>query len=351
MGLEALPHLALGNTTKGMTQVVVGDTSQQYSYSDWLSDQAGNIKENAYQNQRYATAKYVQKMNDICRRSSVFSPTIKSLGYFSEIDNITGHNRSEQRLIPTKNPVAFGAVVYETTKSLLAALGADLRYYAPSEFVGLEMAEKGLLIKESLNINYSSNTCTQYADSYEAAFNELNTVFGEISALLDGLSNEALEIESDFVAEAVSEVIEAYNSSVRVSVEIGLSYTLIEDVWLNKKLPKSRPVGSKINDLYSYAERHRLTYATPYPNYKASAAESCMKEQVTRMSVEHYALYSEVFGEVRTKEVVASSGKSYQLGYIIPHMVYMSILTEDLKVFVSRLEMIESLEYLLEASA
>lgn len=351
MGLESLPHLALGNTTKGMTQVVVGDTSQQYSYSDWLSDQAGSIKENARQNQRYATAKYVQKMNDICRKSSVFSPTIKSLGYFSEVDNITGYYREEQRLIPTKNPVAFGAAVYETTKSLVAALGVDIRYYAPSEFVGLEMAEKGLLIKESLSIDYNSNTCTQYVDSYENAFNELNAVFSRISLLLEGLGEEVLEIESDFVAEAVCEAIEAYNSSVRVSVETGLSYTLIEDVWLNKKLPKSRAVGAQLNNLYSYAERHSLTYTTPYPSYKAAAAESCMKEQVTRMSMEHYALYSEVFGEVRTKEVVASSGKSYQLGYIIPHMVYMSILTEDLKVFASRLEMIETLEYLLEVAS
>ena len=34
MGLESLPHLALGNTTKGMTQVVVGNGAPQHSYSD-----------------------------------------------------------------------------------------------------------------------------------------------------------------------------------------------------------------------------------------------------------------------------------------------------------------------------
>ena len=346
MGLESLPHLALGNTTKGLTQVVVGSSTPQYSYSDWLSDQGSAIKDNAYQNKRYATAKYVQKMNAICRKSSVFSPTIKSLGYFSEVVDIVGHQRQEQRLLPVKNPVAFGAAVYETTKNLVSSLGANIRYYAPSEFVGLEMAEKGLLIKDSLNINFNSNICTQYADSYEALFSSVQELLEQLDSSLKSINSEVLQIEDEFVTELVADVIEYYHSSVKVSVETGLAYTILEDAWLNKKVPASARFGEKMLALYSYAEKHSLSYQTPYPIYKEAIAEKCMKEQVTRMSVDHYALYSEVFGELRTKEVVASSGNRYQLGYTIPHMVYISILAEDLKTFQQKINTLASLEEL-----
>lgn len=346
MGLESLPHLALGNTTKGLTQVVVGSNTPQYSYSDWLSDQGSAIKENAYQNRRYATARYVQKMNALCRKSSVFSPTIKSLSYFSEAENIVGHQRKEQKLLPVKNPVAFGAAVYETTKKLVSSLGANISYYAPSEFVGLEMAEKGLLIKDSLNINFNSNVCAQYADSYEALFTNVQTLLLQVDSSLKSIDSEVLQIEDQFVAELVADVIEYYHSSVSLNVETGLSYTIIEDAWLNNKIPVSVNFAEKMLALYSYAEKHSLNYQTPYPVYKEAVAEKCMKEQVTRMSVDHYALYSEVFGELRTKEVVASSGKIYQLGYTIPHMVYMSILVEDLKIFQQKLNTLTSLEEL-----
>lgn len=344
MGLESLPHLALGNTTKGLTQVVVGSSAPQYSYSDWLQDQASSIKENAYQNSRYATARYVQKMNAICKKSSVFSPTIKSLAYFSEVDGLLSSHREEQKLIPVKNPVAFGAMVYKATQELASSLGADISYYAPSEFVGLEMAEKGLLVENSLNINFKSIACRQYADSYEAAFVELQKLIVQISRKLEVLTTELLLNGDSYVEGLVAEIIEAYNYSIQSSVEAGLSYTILEDVWLNKKMSVSKRLGRKMTELFSYAEDRKLEYKTAYPNYKESVAESCMKENITSMSVEHYALYSEVFGKLRTKEVTATSGKTYQIGYTIPHMVYMKTLVKDLGMFEKRLSVMESLE-------
>lgn len=347
MGLESLPHLALGNTTKGMTQVVVGNGAPQHSYSDWLSDQAEGIKENAHQNSRYATARYVQNINALCRKSSVFTPTIKSLSYFSEVDGIVGARRKEQKLLPVKNPVAFGAAVYETAKNLSSAFGANISYYAPSDFVGLEMAEKGLLIEESLNINYKSTACTEYANKYESVFSDLNDLLKKTSSILKVLSKGVLNVDIDIVGEAVCDVIDAYNSSVRVSIETGLSYTIIEDAWLKKRVGASTELAEKMLQLYTYAEAHSLVYKTPYPNYKKEAAEVCMKRQVTQMSVDHYALYSEVFSRMRTEEVVSSAGNVYQIGYMIPHMVYMSILMEDLRLFKRKIETLESLETLI----
>lgn len=343
MGLESLPHLALGNTQKGMTQIVMSPNQGGYSYSDWLGTQKDELMEAAYQHGRRSVAKHVSETNALCYASRIHAPSVKSLEYFSEFENISGSVKKEQKLLAVKNPVGFGALVYSATKTLVSKFGAKVSYYAPSEFVGLELAEKGLLDRSKFHINYNSQDCTNYADNFEYELRMAAKNIEAISAILECLDTGALKSGGAAVNKAISDVLEAYHSSIGNNVRKGLSYTVIEDAWLAKRVRSSQKLANQLLVLYRYAERHKIQFDTKYPRYNDEDGVKCMKNSVDRLTIDHYALYSEIFTLIKAKAICSSAGKKYQLGYIIPQMQYITTINKDLSNLLKKLNSMNSL--------
>lgn len=336
MGLESLPHLALGNTKKGLTNIVIGgnnDNSNGLSHTEWLIKQKEDIKEQAYQTGRGFIAAHTRTINAMCKASSEFSPTLKSLAYFSDIDNLTSRNRQSQVLMNTKNPVGFGAMVYKETQNLVSDLGGRVSYHRPSEFVGLEFAKKGLLVKKSFYIDYNSQAAVRVADEHESKLGQLDYLFESINTALSGITAEALAANNELVASAVIEVLDLYHLYIKASVEAGISCTAIEDRWLNKKIPAARDFAPKLLDMYSYAEKYQLAYNTPYPSYKSSEGDLRVLSEFNRTNPTQYALYSEIFDYIKAKAVISTIGNRYQLGHLISQNTYMQALIEDLTGF------------------
>lgn len=336
MGLESLPHLALGNTKKGMTQIVIGGDSGSndgLSHAEWFIKQKDDIKEQAHETGRHLVARHIKTINSMCKASSKFLPTINSLAYFSEIEELTSPRRRSKVLMSTKNPVGFGAMVYEESRNTIYQLGGRASYYAPSEFVGLEFAKKGLLIKKKFKIDWQSNEARNYADAYERNLKELDLVIEGINSTLAAFTREALASESDIVRDAVSVVLEGYHVYMKECVENGLNYTAIEDKWLNKKIVSARAFAPTMMRLYEYAESNKVIYETAYPSYKNEAGERFMNEQLNKTNENQYALYSEVFENIKAKSVTSSLGNKYQVGHIISQNTYVKTLLPNLKGF------------------
>jgi hypothetical protein len=336
MGLESLPHLALGNTKKGMTQIVIGGdggSNDGLSHAEWFIKQKDDIKEQAHETGRHLVARHTKTINSMCKASSKFLPTINSLAYFSEIEELTSSRRQSKVLMSTKNPVGFGAMVFEEARNTIYQLGGRASYYAPSDFVGLEFAKKGLLIKNKFKINWSSNEAGNYADAYEYNLKELDSVIADINFVLAAFTNEALASKQDVVRDAVEKVLDAYHVYMKEGVEAGISYTAIEDKWLNKKIVSARAFAPVMMGLYDYAESNEVAYDTAYPSYKNKAGEDFMNEQLAKTNENQYALYSEVFENIKAKSVTSSSGNKYQVGHIISQNAYMKKLIIDLKGF------------------
>ena len=335
MGLESLPHLALGNTKKGLTQIVMSPNGggQSGETAQWLVDQKDDIKEQAYQTGRSFIAKHTKTMNKMCLESYLHVPTIKSLEYFSEIRGLITPYRESLKLLTVKNPISFGATVFQTTKEVVRDLGARVSYYPPSEIVGLEAAKKGMLVKDSFIIDYNSHEAVNYADLSEANINRLDSVIEAINYQMKGLNDEALSINEDFVAEAVITVLDLYHLFTRANVKAGLTYTVIEDKWLNKKSYSARDFAPKMMELYDYAERNNLVYETPYPSYEENEACISVNNELAKTTAKERALYTEVFDHIKAKAVVSSNGKRYQLGHLIPQNIYIDRLVGDLEKF------------------
>lgn len=341
MGLESLPHLALGNTKKGMTQIVMsphGGSGEGSSNSQWLSDQKDEIKDQAYQAGRAFVAQHTKSMNKVCYDSHAYIPTIKSLEYFSEIRGLITPYRESLKLLTVKNPISFGATVFQVTKLVIGDLGARVSYYAPSKTVGLESAKKGMLIKDSFFIDYSANAAVEYADWSEQNLTRLNNVIASISYLIRELDEEALESNNPIVVDAVSAVLNLYHLFTKNNVVAGLTYTIIEDVWLNKKIPAARDLAPKMMELYDYAERKGIKYETPYPNYQQHEAELSIGEEMSYTTPKEHALYLEVFDHIKAKAVISTAGNRYQMGHLIPQNIYVNRLIDDLEVFQNQLE-------------
>lgn len=336
MGLESLPHLALGNTKKGLTQIVIGQnegSSNKGETAQWLVNQKDDIKEQAYQTGRSFIAGHTKTMNKVCEASYLYSPTLKSLEYFSEVSGLISAHRDSLKILRVKNPVCFGAEVFKSTKTVVGRLGARVSYYAPSKIVGLEAAKKGMLIKDSFFIDYNSQAATDYANESEANIQKLNSLIGEINYQMKGLNKEALSVNKPFVADAVELVLDLYHLFMRESVETGLSHTIIEDVLLNRKIYHARDFAPKMLELYDYAERYGVVYETAYPSYVASKAELVVKEELEKTTEKEYALYSEIFDHIKANIVNSSSGNRYQMGYLIPQNIYINRMIKDLEVF------------------
>lgn len=349
MGLESLPHLALGNTKKGMTQIVMsphGNGGEGSSHAQWLSDQKDDIKEQAYQAGRGFVAQHTKSMNKICYESHTYIPTIKSLEYFSETRGLITPYRESLKLLTVKNPISFGATVFQVTKLIIGDLGARVSYYAPSKVVGLEAAKKGMLVKDSFFIDYSASAAVEYADWSEQNLNRLDNVIASINYLIKGLDEEALASNEPFIDEAVSAVLGLYHLFTRDNVKAGLTYTVIEDVWLNKKIPAARDLAPKMMELYDYAERKGIVYETPYPSYQPHEAELSINEEMSYTTTKEHALYSEVFDHIKAKAVVSSAGNRYQMGHLIPQNIYANRLIDDLEAFHRQLECQEPLDRL-----
>lgn len=355
MGLESLPHLALGNTKKGLTQIVISPdgghgSGQGNSTAQWLVDQKDDIKEQAYQTGRSVIARHTKSMNKICHDSHLYVPTIKSLEYFSEVQGLITPYRESLKLLTVKNPVSFGASVFQSTKNIVRDLGARVSYYAPSETVGLEAAKKGMLIKNDFLIDYESKEAVRLADETEGRLHKLNLIIESINYQLKGFTREALEAELGLVNEAVEAVLDLYHLFTRTNVEAGLTYTVIEDVWLNKKIVSARAFAPKMMALYDYAEKHRIVYETPYPNYNAQKAEASVRNELSKTNLKEHALYTEVFDYVKARAVTSSTGNKHQLGHLIPQNIYMDRLISDLEVFLHHIKGIASLNTLLKFS-
>lgn len=344
MGLESLPHMALGNTKRGMTQVVVGNNTNAYSYSDWLSSQKDEIIEAAYQNGRRAVSRHVIETNGLCYASHIHTPTVRSLGFFSVFENISGSDRQEQKLLAVRNPVGFGALVYLSTQKLVSKLGARVAYYAPSKSVGLELAEKGLLNRSKFSIDYKSKACIDYANEFESQIKSLENILKAISRHLDIIDNSRLKTESSGVGQAVGDILQTYHACMNKNVRNGLTYTVIEDEWLAKKIPVAKNFASQLLLLYRYAEKHNIRFTTNYPRYNEVDGFNCMKSSVDKLTMDQYALYSEVFALIKGKAVYSSAGNRYQLGYIIPQMEYAKMMNKDLSAVLQQLNSMSSLK-------
>lgn len=336
MGLESLPHLALGNTKKGMTPIVIGGNdgnNDGLSHAEWFIKQKDDIKEQAHETGRHLVARHTKTINSMCKASSKFLPTINSLAYFSDIEELTSHRRQSKVLMSTKNPVGFGAMVYEEARSTIYQLGGRASYYAPSEFVGLEFAKKGLLIKSKFKIDWHSSEARDYADAYELNLKELDLVIEDINSVLAAFTSEALASKSDIVRDAVAVVLDVYHVYMKENVEAGLNYTAIEDKWLNKKIVSARAFAPAMMRLYDYAESNKVVYETTYPSYKNKAGEDFMNKQLAKTNENQYALYSEVFENIKAKSVTSSLGNKYQVGHIISQNTYIKKLMAKLKGF------------------
>lgn len=336
MGLESLPHLALGNTKKGLTQIVIGQNESNADKGEaaqWLVNQKDDIKEQAYQTGRSFIASHTKTMNKICEESHLYSPTLKSLEYFSEVSGLISAHRESLKILKVKNPVAFGAEVFKSTKMVVSNLGARVSYYAPSKIVGLEAAKKGMLVKDSFFIDCEGQAAVEYANASEANMEKLNLLIGEINYQIKGLNKEALSVNKPFVADAVEMVLDLYHLFMRESVESGLSHTIIEDILLNKKIYHARDFAPKMIELYDYAEKYGVVYDTPYPSYDPIKAELLVKQELEKTTTKEYALYSEIFDHIKAKAITSSSGNRYQIGYLIPQNIYISRMIKDLDVF------------------
>lgn len=349
MGLDLLPHLALGNTKKGVTNIVIGDAGtggNRRDTGEWLQQQKEDIVESAREVAQAAIVQHVKTINKACVDSSLYTPTLKSLSYFSELDNLVSDRREAQRLIATKNPVAFGAVVYEATKHLMNAFGVELFYHAPSEFVGLEFAKKGLLLKERFFIDYTSKACVTYANTFETSLRRLDFAIVNINWKIRFLQGSIFDSYNKVVADAVSGVLDMYHKFIQSSVRAGVSYTAIEDIWLNKNVEAARSFAPQLLELYNYAEKHSIQYDTPYPSYDADYAEDYMRQTVGGTEPSEYALYSEIFTHIKTEAITATSGTVYQLGYLIPQFVYVDYLMDSLDGFLGELDGLQELKSL-----
>lgn len=343
MGLESMPYMALGNTHKGMTQIVMSPNANTFSYSEWLGTQKDEIVEAAYQNGRRSVARHVLETNALCLESHIQTPTVRSLGFFSEFVNISGSSRLEQKLLAVKNPVAFGALVYSSTKKLTSRLGAKVSYYRPSGFVGLELAERGLLNRKKFVVDYNSKACTDYADEFEYEIKALKKNIEAINSRLECINSIDLGMDTGLVRAAVTDVLQAYHSYIYQNVRSGLLYTIIEDNWLARKMPEAQKFANKILDFYEYAETNGIVLSVGYPRYHEATGFDCMKTSIDKLSVDQYALYSEVFSLMKGKAIHSSAGKRYQLGYVIPQMEYARLMNKDLSELINRLDKLGSL--------
>lgn len=344
MGIESIAHQPLGNTVKGVSPIVIVSNENAYSYTDWLREEIADIKDDIHETNRHIAASHSRTINKLCENSVTFSPIIKSMEYFSQLDNLTSDRRQSRKLMMTKNPVAFGAQVYANTRKIIASFGAQVYYCAPNEFIGLEFATKGLLVKNKFNVNYDSDVCVEYADNSKRKINNLNSLIRDINLMLSCFNNEVLEASYEMVSDAISRVLDAYHICIGYSVKTGLAYTAIEDVWLNKKVDQSRIFAAKLLSLYEYAEKYNVEYNTAYPSYDKGIAEKLVSKELTQSNYVENALYSEVFENIMAKYIKSSTNEKYQLGYLIPQNTYIDRLSHDLSAFHGRLKSIGSLE-------
>lgn len=351
MGLESLPYLALGNTKKGMTKIVMspdGENSGESNNSgQWLVNQKNDIKYGLWQTGQAAFATHTKSLNKICYESHIYSPTIKSLEYFSEVTGLISSHRESLKLLTVKNPISFGSSVLRSTKKVVRELGGRVSYYAPSGIVGLESAKKGMLVRDSFFVDYNSKKAIDYADKSEAKLNTLDMIIKSINDHIDEVVEATVDGSSPTIADAVSVVLDLYHLSIQDSVKAGLTYTVIEDVWLNKKIYHARDFAPKMLALYEYAEKNSVIYSTPYPSYDPVKGELSANKELSLSDSKERALYTEVFDCIKGKVVTSTSGNRYQMGHLIPQNLYLDRLILDLERFLSHIKHSEDLNSVL----
>lgn len=328
-----------GNSYEPEITYVRGEPHYGGSNVGWMQSQFRHMKDDLDTIATKTIANTVRFLNKLCYQSSVYTPTLKSIALFGDVEDILSERRRCKAILPTKNPVMFGAMVYLETEKFLGGVDAEIVYTKPSEFVGLEFGTKRVLNKSKLNVNYDHPYATRYADRYENVMREIEDVSYAIIDYLEWVSDEDLKQSSKELNEIVRNILVSYHKAIKENVLVGVTRPVIEDVWLNHRSDASEKLASMLIKLYDYAENKGLEYDEEYPNFNANLAEEAMQDELNRFDSNlDYTLYSSAFDEIKGEEIYTSSGRAYNLSYVIPTVVYAQTLLGDLKKFLESLE-------------
>lgn len=306
--------------------------------SIWAVDQIRHMKQDLDEIAKNTVANSVKLVNKLCKQSNLYTPTLKSLAYFSDIEDIVSERRREEVLFPTKNPVMFGAMVYLETEKLLGGVEAEISYAKPSSFIGLEFGSRSVVNKSKLQIDYDHPYATRYADKYEQVILDIENICSKINFYMDWITEGDMNNPSEDLDEVVRGVLDNYHRIIKDNVLIGLTKPAIEDSWVNQTSASNKELSEMLLKIYNYAESRGLEYSEEYPSFNSALAEVAMQEELHEFDSNlDYTLYSSIFSEIKYNTIKNSSGREYNLCYVIPTMVYAKALLEDLEGFYSYL--------------
>lgn len=275
---------------------------------------------------------HVREINQLCLESSAYTPTLKSLAYFSEVHGIEGAYRKAQKLLYSKNPIAIGVGVYLETKNLLLnKMNSDFTYYPPNEIVGLEFNKHPVLDVGSMNFDSSSVEVVNYANEAEQLFDTLEYTYRSIAFITGRLAKEVLDNPNKALEAPIKAVLNIYHKGMKEYVEKGVLYTAIEDLWMNAKSPSAMNFAESLMILYEYAEEQGISYEEPYPVFNPEAAEDFMNEMLSLFNKkEEYPVFSSAFESILDCEVVTYKNRSHFLGYLLPQIIYSRLMLKTL---------------------
>lgn len=290
---------------------------------DIIGENIDSVKESFREGARKNLQSVVREVNQLCLESTTYSPTLKSLAYFSEITGFESNSDKAQKLLVSKNPIAFGVGVYLETARMLELTNSRLTYRTPSQKVGFEFASQPILDRSNIEFNPNSSSVKSYLNKAEEVFEDLEYVFKSLASITAPLVRNALQSPSEDLKQAISVVLDTYHKGISNYVQKGVAYTIIEDAWLVSKSPSARQFAQNMLILYNFAEANNVVFENGYPTFDNNQAEKFMQNMMTEFNSDtDYAVYSCAFENIIHDEVLSSRKRKHYMGNLIPQLVY-----------------------------